>query len=225
MSLHTFETQNPPNIGRVFFGNAVPVAPDGNSYVIGDVIRYINVPIGTAAPGGSPVQWQCIVAGVGGVAQWITMGASQGITATAFSNSIGVVQNAVASSGTVLRFTIPYLAVPAGASPQSVSLFTPPAKSIIGTVLTKHSVAFSGGGLTDLTVSVGIAGTVTKYTNPFDVFQAVAGNTFELSVSNSIDSWTAPGSVIANFVSIGANPNAATAGVVDIYLWVNTASL
>lgn len=75
MALHTFLTQNPPNLGRVFFGNSTPTAPDGNTYVLNDQIIFLPSPFGSqVVPPGTPYGWFCTLGGAGGTATWVPIG-------------------------------------------------------------------------------------------------------------------------------------------------------
>lgn len=96
------------------------------------------------------------------------------------------------------------------------TLFTLPAGGRVTGVAIKHSTAFTGGGLSAMTVSVGVSGTVTAYSiSAFDIFQAVA-NTTMLLADNFNSTTNASQTVIAQFNSTGANVSAATAGSVDL---------
>lgn len=53
-------------------------------------------------------------------------------------------------------------------------LFNLPARGVITGLKVKHSVAFSGGILSAMTVSVGDSSSDTFYSGTFDIFQAVA---------------------------------------------------
>lgn len=89
--------------------------------------------------------------------------------------------------------------------------------SFILYVRIKHSVAFSGGGITAMTVQVGKSGGANNFFAPaFDVFQAVAdGTLYEGLVTGGMGQLSA---VTPNctFTSVGANVSAATAGTVNI---------
>ena len=83
----------------------------------------------------------------------------------------------------------------------------------------KHSVAFTGGTLTAMRVSVGTAARPEYYTKPFDIFQTV-GNTVKLDVTGFSSPTMASGghSIIAQFKSVGDDVVDATAGSVDIWI-------
>lgn len=223
MSLHTFVSRNPPNFNEVYFGNAAPAAPDGNQYATGDFIQYTQVPSSTTPAPGSPFGWLCVLGGPGGTAQWVELGAGQAVSPASLAGVANTISVTTADSGALIKVTIPFNAIPAGASPVQVGLFTPPTKSIVYGSLIKHSVAFSGGGVTGMTVSIGTAGSAALYGAAFNVFQVVANNTFETTDIFTIDNWVVPGAIVATFTSTGAAPSAATAGSVDIYIWVKVA--
>ena len=86
-------------------------------------------------------------------------------------------------------------------------------------VTIKHSTAFSGTGITGLTVSVGTATAPTIYASAFDIFQATGDTVFQDSqVMRSATMAAAGHTVIARFESVGANLSALTAGEVDIWV-------
>ncbi len=223
-TMHTFVTNDLPGEARIYFAPAPPTAADGNNYAVGDQIYNRQIPYSTAITPGTPMAWICVVSGTGATAQWAEFGgASQAVFQSSVTAPATVTASLTGAGDTLLKFTIPFGALPAGASPQSISLFTPPAKSLVYRVFTKHSVAFAGGALSGLTVKVGVVGNTAAYSPAFDIFQAVAANTFQIASIVAIDSWTAPAAVVATFTSTGANPNAATAGSVDIYVWISVA--
>ena len=105
------------------------------------------------------------------------------------------------------------------ATTDSVTLFTPAANQVIHGVRIKHSTAFSGGGATSTTVSVGISGNTTKYASAFDVFQAVAYGTYQLSsVFGGEDGATA----VTLTATSDVNLSTLTAGSVDVWVLSST---
>lgn len=92
-----------------------------------------------------------------------------------------------------------------------------PKGSVILGVRIKHSTAFSGGAVGACTVSVGISGDLTRFAAAFDIFQAVAAATKQLSTQFK-DADNAAAIVYADFNTVGANISALTAGQVDIDL-------
>jgi hypothetical protein len=100
MSFHSYITQNPPNLGRVFFGNSIPISPDGNTYVLNDQIIFLPVPsTSQIVPPGTPYGWICTAGGAGGTATWVPIGSGYGLaplTETGANNAI------VAAGGPVL---------------------------------------------------------------------------------------------------------------------------
>jgi hypothetical protein len=118
------------------------------------------------------------------------------------------------------RFTVAESAFTAAATSESITLFTLGAGEVIHAVKIKHSTAFSGGTLTAFTVEVGISGDTTKYASAFDVFQAVADTTFQLSDGLFSENHGSTTTVQITARSTGDDVADATAGSVDV--WVLT---
>ena len=118
------------------------------------------------------------------------------------------------------KYTVPYTSLSTAATTNSITLFSLPAAGIIHGVKIKHSTAFSGGSISAYTVSVGISGTLAKYATAYNVFQAVANDTFQLSNTLGSENHASATNILITATSTGANLNAATAGSVDI--WVLT---
>lgn len=115
------------------------------------------------------------------------------------------------------KYTVAFGALDA-AGTSDETLVTLTSGKVVRGCLTKHSTAFTGGSLSAVTVSIGISGANDLFCPVLDVF-ATAANT--LHKEDPI-LWPAEGSqaVIAHFICTGANCNAATAGSLDVYLWV-----
>lgn len=118
------------------------------------------------------------------------------------------------------QYTVAESAFTAAAASEDIELFSLPAGGIIQAVKIKHSTAFSGGTLSAFTVSVGITGTLDKYASAFDVFQAVADTTMQLSNSFGTEDHGSATSIRINAAATGDTVNNATAGSVDVWvLW------
>lgn len=91
--------------------------------------------------------------------------------------------------------------------------------SVVEAVLIKHSAAFTGSGITGVTVSLGVTGDATKYTSAFDINQAAAGTTYQVSSVTAAANDIAAGEDVRIFVnSVGANLNQLTAGQFEIWI-------
>jgi hypothetical protein len=132
---------------------------------------------------------------------------------------------ASASAGTPLwtKYTVAEAAFTDADGEEDVELFVLPSGAVIEGVVVKHNTAFTGGGLTAFTISVGVAGELDKYSSDFDVFQAVSATAFQSSQVQEIGSFGGTTSIRANAKSTTANVADATAGSVDI--WVKTTTL
>ncbi len=121
---------------------------------------------------------------------------------------------------TWVKYTIASAQLSAAATTNDIELFSLPAGGVIHEVRTKHSVAFAGGAISAYTISSGITANLVKYASAFDVFQAVAGDTMQLSSGPHTENADSATSVRVAAVSTGANLDAATAGSVDVdVLW------
>jgi hypothetical protein len=88
--------------------------------------------------------------------------------------------------------------------------------SVVLYIRVKHSVAFSGTGITAMKLRVGKSGGVTNFFTPdFDVFQAVADGTLQETALVPMGQLSGVTPTVT-FTSVGGNVNAATAGVVNI---------
>jgi hypothetical protein len=134
----------------------------------------------------------------------------------------------LAGNQSYTKWTVGYQDLGAAATTQTINLpwnagavnpqnFTIPRGGKLLGVMIKHTQAFAGPAISAMTVSVGIAGSVTLFTAAFDIFQAAADGTLSetaLFKSGSI----APVPVTLTFTSTGANISVLTAGSVDVYL-------
>lgn len=118
----------------------------------------------------------------------------------------------------VARFEATYSDLSKNNTTNSVDLFTVPPKTVVRAVKIKHFAAFTGGAISAYTVAVGVLGSLEKYASRFDVFQAVAGDTFQLSYGCDATSHTLWSKLLLSAWSTGANLNAATQGNLVITL-------
>lgn len=115
------------------------------------------------------------------------------------------------------KFTIGYAELSAAALTKDITLFTLPRAGKILGVFVKHSVAFGGGSISAVSVSVGKSGSTTFFTSAFDILQAVADTTVQETALFKGGQLTAL-PIVARFTSVTANLSALTAGSVDIYV-------
>lgn len=129
------------------------------------------------------------------------------------------------------KFTITYLDLQAtsGAGAKALTLvetsspgpsgspvvFAFPKESIVLGVQVHHTVAFSGGSLSAMTVSLGKSGSATLFTAAQDIFQAVADTTVQETALFKLGQITAL-TPAATFTPTGDSCSSATAGSVDI---------
>jgi len=104
-----------------------------------------------------------------------------------------------------------------------VEKYSLPARCTIEGVALKTSVAFSGPGITAVTLSVGLAGNLAKYLSPYDAFAAVSNT--RIGAANLLfpENFGAATSVRLAAESVGANLSVLTAGAGC--LWLKVAKL
>lgn len=113
------------------------------------------------------------------------------------------------------RFILTFSDCTASATTQTFSLKSLPQGSIVKGVRIKHSTLFGGGGAAVATVSVGAtAGSTTTFAAAFDIHQAVAATTAQMSSGWKAATYAAD-TLTATIVS-DVNVNTLTAGVVNI---------
>lgn len=162
---------------------------------------------------------------VGGSIRMVDGNQQTGYVMTSDANGVATWTAPVASSavGQWTKYTKTFTDFSTAATTNSIALLTLPIKGVVEDVVIKHTTAFSGGAISAYTVSVGISGTLAKYATAFDVFQAVADTTAQISAGGFVENFGSTTSVLVTAVSTGANLNAAGAGSVDI--WVKTSTL
>lgn len=119
-----------------------------------------------------------------------------------------------------VKFTKTYTDLSAAALTNNIEVYSLPAGTVIHAVLVKHSTLFSGAGITDYKVSVGIASDLTKFSGAFEVDTAVSGTNFNMAQVLAMESTTGATSIKLAATSVGANLSAASAGSVTVWFFV-----
>jgi hypothetical protein len=122
-----------------------------------------------------------------------------------------------------LKFTHAATDFTAASATEDIEVYSLPAGGIIQGVKIKHSTAFSGGTAASLTLSVGISGTLAKYASAFDVFQAAAATTFQLSNSIGSEDHGSVTSIRLAAVVTGDTLDNVGTGDVDVWILVSVA--
>lgn len=107
-----------------------------------------------------------------------------------------------------------------GGLTNDILIYTLPSKGYISDVKVAPTTAFSGGTISAYTISVGIAGALTKYAIATNVF---TGNTTLTAIHTplpGLESLSTTTAIRAQAISVTGNLDAATAGSVDIYLLI-----
>jgi hypothetical protein len=116
------------------------------------------------------------------------------------------------------KYTIPYTTFSAMGAVASgtTTAFALASNEVIHGFIVKHSTLFTGGAISGASIKIGIAGTTDKYTDEFDVHQAVAASAklqteilaFEAALTN----------VLVTCSLTGGNLSALSQGSIDIYV-------
>lgn len=120
-----------------------------------------------------------------------------------------------------VKVTKTYSDFSAAALTNNISIYTLPAKGYIHDVKIVPTTAFSGGTIATYTLSVGIASSLAKYAVATNVF---TGNTTVNTIHTPLvspESLSATTDIRAAATSTVGNLNAATTGVVNIYILVS----
>ena len=134
--------------------------------------------------------------------------------------------NSAANAGNFpvwVKTTIPYTSFSTAGTTNSITLLSLVAAGVIHGVKIKHSTAFAGTGITAMTASVGVSGTLNKYASAFDVFSAVSNTNFQLSNVVGSENNGAATTILITGTSTGGNLNALTQGSVDVWVLMSKA--
>jgi hypothetical protein len=123
-----------------------------------------------------------------------------------------------ASQTFATKYTIPFGSLTA-AGTTDVTLVSLGATQVITKCLAKHTANFTGGALSAMTVSIGNTTTVDQFCPVLTVFSGTGNTSFVADGLLGKRTFAAE-NVVAHFTCTSANCNAATAGSLDIYLWI-----
>ena len=115
------------------------------------------------------------------------------------------------------RVDIPFTSLQTASTTDTVTAFSLPAGYILMGVAIKHSIAFAGTLITDVTLDVGISTDKTKFISAFDVLAAVSSTNFDYLIANYIADFTNATNITLRASSVGANLSALSAGYVSVY--------
>jgi hypothetical protein len=116
------------------------------------------------------------------------------------------------------KYTVPFGSLTA-AGTTDVTLVSLGASQVITKCLAKHTANFTGGSLSAVTVSIGNTTTVDQFCPVLTVFSGTGNTAFVADGGLGKRTFSAENAV-AHFTCTGANCNAATAGSLDVYLWI-----
>lgn len=125
----------------------------------------------------------------------------------------------------IRKVTVTHTQLQTAGLTNNITFLTLAPNEMIKSITIKHSVAFVGGLIASYTLSMGVAGNLTKYLAAKDVFTAVTDTLLygALMAANAVESYGSAVDLKIAAVSVGANLDATTGGSVDI--WVETIQL
>ena len=129
----------------------------------------------------------------------------------------------ISSRARTIKIPVVFGDFTAAATTEAISLIDVPAGTVLESVKLKHSIPFTGGGSTTMTLSVGNAGTPAKYATAFDVFQATGPLVFQVENLIGGESHTAL-SQIDVVATSDVNVNLLTAGAAEIWVTLRRAT-
>lgn len=148
---------------------------------------------------------------------------AQQIEASWFNTIRSAGIDTAAASGVWQKITITHTQLQTAALTNTIELVSLAAKTVVESIVIKHSTAFAGTSITDYKVKIGITGELDRYLGNFDVDQTVSGTAFDCVNLQEIPSFSTTTSVKITATSVGANLSSSTAGSVDV--WVKTSTL
>lgn len=145
-------------------------------------------------------------------------------TTLATLNGAGLVVEDPASSALPkwTKYTVAATAFTAAAAAEDIELFVLPAQGAVHKVVIKHTTAFSGGTSSALTLSVGITGTLTKYSAAFDVFQATGDSVFSFNELANMEDFASTTSIRVEATATGDTLDNVGTGSADIWILSST---
>lgn len=128
------------------------------------------------------------------------------------------VANLVATGPTWHKYVIPYTALIADSpvSNQFYPFFSLGANQMLHACVIKPSQTFTGGPLTDVTVTVGVSAIPNKYGDITDIYTSTNNST--VTVSPGIENHTASSPIYANFIYTNGNNQSLVQGSLDIFI-------
>lgn len=104
---------------------------------------------------------------------------------------------------------------------KNIEIFVLPIGFELDKITVRHEIAWTGTGITDVEIEVGITGELDKYVDPHNIFQAVGNKIFSHNPNNKIEDFGVTTSIKANVRSIGADLDQLLAGSIDFYIYID----
>lgn len=132
-------------------------------------------------------------------------------------------RTAIKAMSSPTKIVLTYEDLQTAALTNTLNLFNLEAKEQVEIAQGKHSIAFTGGAISALTLELGVAGFVNKYTPaevPFSIFQAVSDAArFRENLFMEPESYAGVTALQLKVTSVGANLSELTQGHLEIWIW------
>lgn len=119
-----------------------------------------------------------------------------------------------------VRVVVTYEDLAAAALTNTIVIGSLPPKHLVHHATFIRNTTFSGGAISNYSISIGIPATPTKYLSSTTVFSGAAFGA--MSTGPFIESITASTDIVLRATSVGANLDAATQGEVEIWYLVSS---
>ena len=106
---------------------------------------------------------------------------------------------------------------------QDNELFQLQAGEVIHATKIKHGASWTGGTVSEAYLSIGVAGDLTRYASPFDVFQAPGNQTFQLTDGFGSENHGGTTSIRIELTTNGGFISTLTTGTADIWVLISKA--
>ena len=110
-----------------------------------------------------------------------------------------------------------------GSTQKDISVFTLKAGRKLVEFMLKHEDAWAGGGITAVTIELGIVGDEGKYSvETFDVFQAPSDTIFNIEAPDTMEDIASDVDVRMRVTAQGDNLDQLNAGSIDLYIFTKS---
>ena len=122
------------------------------------------------------------------------------------------------TSGTWSKYSFTYDEFSTAGLTNDVEITSLAAKGIVEQAVIKSTTLFAGSGITDLSASLGVTGSLDLYLPSYDLLAAVGDTNFQQAIVDQLHNFGSATSIRIQLTAVGANLDQLSAGGVDVYL-------